>query len=85
MDALISALRENPLKEIAGIKINEFKDYSKGIENLPKSNVLSFIGDGIKVIVRPSGTEPKVKYYLTAKRPTEKESDEIVELLKKNI
>lgn len=85
MDALISALRENPLKEIAGIKINEFKDYSKGIEGLPKSNVLSFIGDGIKVIVRPSGTEPKVKYYLTAKRPTEKESDEIVELLKKNI
>ncbi len=85
MDALISALRENPLKEIAGIKINEFKDYSKGIEGLPKSNVLSFIGDGIKVIVRPSGTEPKVKYYLTAKRPTEKESDEVVELLKKNI
>lgn len=85
MDVLISALRENPLKEIAGIKINEFKDYSKGIEGLPKSNVLSFIGDGIKVIVRPSGTEPKVKYYLTAKRPTEKESDEVVELLKKNI
>ena len=85
MDALISALRENPLKEIAGIKINEFKDYSKGIEGLPKSNVLSFIGDGIKVIVRPSGTEPKVKYYLTAKRPTEKESDEVVELLKKRI
>lgn len=85
MDALISALRENPLKEIAGIKINEFKDYSKGIEGLPKSNVLSFIGDGIKVIVRPSGTEPKVKYYLTAKRPTEKESDEVVELLKKHI
>ena len=85
MDALISALRENPLKEIAGIKINGFKDYSKGIEGLPKSNVLSFIGDGIKVIVRPSGTEPKVKYYLTAKRPTEKESDEVVELLKKHI
>lgn len=85
MDALISALRENPLKEIAGIKINDFKDYSKGIEGLPKSNVLSFIGDGIKVIVRPSGTEPKVKYYLTAKRPTEKESDEVVELLKKHI
>ena len=85
MDALISGLREKPLTEIAGMKINEFKDYSRGIENLPKSNVLSFIGDGIKVIVRPSGTEPKVKYYLTAKRPTEKESDEIVELLKKNI
>ena len=85
MDALISGLRKKPLTEIAGIKINEFKDYSKGIEGLPKSNVLSFIGDGIKVIVRPSGTEPKVKYYLTAKRPTEKESDEVVELLKKHI
>ncbi len=78
MQDFISGLRKNPPEQICGVKITEVKDYSVGLNGLPKSNVLAFYGDGIKVIVRPSGTEPKIKFYLTAKRKTEQESDEIL-------
>ena len=47
-------------------KIESVIDYSEGIGNLPKSDVLQFnLEDGSKVFVRPSGTEPKVKMYLS--------------------
>jgi len=50
---------------ILGNKIAQIKDYSKGIEGLPKSNVLGFFfEDGNQVYLRPSGTEPKIKFYI---------------------
>lgn len=66
MDTAISELRKHPWKEICGEKVEE-KDYSLGINGLPKSNVLSFTGENIKVTVRPSGTEPKLKLYYQVK------------------
>ena len=75
MDEKITALRNSPWKEICGEKV-EFKDYSLGVNGLPKSNVLSFTGENIKVTVRPSGTEPKLKIYYQAK--TEREADELL-------
>ncbi len=52
-------------KEILGNKIAKIKDYSLGIEGLPKSNVLGFFfEDGNQVYLRPSGTEPKIKFYI---------------------
>ena len=51
---------------LGGEKIESVTDYSNGIGNLPKSDVLQFnLEDGSKVFVRPSGTEPKVKMYLS--------------------
>lgn len=50
---------------LLGNKILEIKDYSKGIEGLPKSNVLGFFFEGgNQLYLRPSGTEPKIKFYL---------------------
>ena len=50
---------------ILGNKLAQIKDYSKGIEGLPKSNVLGFFfEDGNQVYLRPSGTEPKIKFYI---------------------
>lgn len=50
---------------ILGNKIAHVKDYSLGIEGLPKSNVLGFFfEDGNQVYLRPSGTEPKIKFYI---------------------
>lgn len=50
---------------LLGNKILEIKDYAKGIEGLPKSNVLGFFFEGgNQLYLRPSGTEPKIKFYL---------------------
>lgn len=86
MNSIMDSLRSNPPMEIAGFKVLKFDDYetsiSKNIANntqseitLPKSNVLAFfLEDGAKAIVRPSGTEPKIKTYFTAKAPTHDEA-----------
>lgn len=67
MKERIKNLRENLPKEIAGVRVVKTIDYSSQTEfDLPKSNVLSFeMEDGGKIIVRPSGTEPLIKAYLT--------------------
>ena len=87
MDEIMTTLRNNPLTAIAGIPVVRFDDYkastSKDIASgavteltLQKSNVLAFfLEGGSKVIVRPSGTEPKIKTYLTAKQPTRAEAE----------
>lgn len=52
--------------ELVGRKIVSALDYSEVIDGLPKSNVLQFyLEDNCSVIVRPSGTEPKIKVYIT--------------------
>lgn len=89
MNEIMNTLRNNPPAEIAGIKVVKFDDYKTSISkditngtestiNLPKSNVLAFfLEGGSKVIVRPSGTEPKIKLYLTSKKPTHEEAEEL--------
>ena len=76
MAELMKNLRENPPAEISSVKVSQFKDYSdgsvtdcatgaKGAMELSGSNVLRFeMADGTSVIVRPSGTEPKIKVYI---------------------
>lgn len=78
ISSIMEDLRVNTPKQIGGIKVNIAKDFetSKSLDvtsgktteiNLPKSNVLGFyLEDGSSVIVRPSGTEPKIKIYFSA-------------------
>ena len=91
----MSFIRSNPPKEIGGVKVTTFKDFgeSKSINlinnttetiNLPKSNVLGFyLEDSSSVIVRPSGTEPKIKLYTTAVGSTLEKSEQHLEELTK--
>ena len=84
---MMADYRSNPPKQINGSDIVMIKDYQasickdvkKGTESvidLPKSNVLQFFTeDGSKVSVRPSGTEPKIKYYFGVKAPLAKVED----------
>ena len=67
MAGMMASLRENPPKDIAGIGITKVTDYLKPEETgLPKSNVLTYsLENGETVVVRPSGTEPKIKTYFT--------------------
>lgn len=76
--AMMTAFRENVPSNIGGAPVTAVLDYRSGIKNnlvpgtqenidLPRSNVLEFVlGNEGSVIVRPSGTEPKVKFYYTA-------------------
>ena len=82
MADLMESLRTNAPKEVAGYKVIDVKDYKAGIGNLPKSNVLEFnMEDGINVLVRPSGTEPKIKMYYLVKGSSEQAGAEIVAAL----
>ena len=64
---LMSGLRENPITEVAGLKVLEVIDYCAGIDGLPKADVVTYkLEEGSQIIIRPSGTEPKLKVYATA-------------------
>ena len=71
---IITYFRENDIKEFNNTKVVDLKDYQKGIDDLPKSNVLKyFLDDGSWIAVRPSGTEPKLKFYVAVKGQDESE------------
>lgn len=84
---MMQAYRDNPPKEIAGNKVKELLDYQLQTKknlltgetekiDLPKSNVLQFITeDGSKISARPSGTEPKIKFYFSVHTALENVSD----------
>ncbi len=83
---IISYFRENDITSIANKKVVDIKDYSKGIDNLPKSNVLKFfLDDESWVAIRPSGTEPKLKFYIALKGKDENECDEKLNNIKQSI
>ncbi|MFR5853897.1 MAG: hypothetical protein ACLUE8_05950 [Lachnospiraceae bacterium] len=76
MARVMASLRAEPLSSLAGSPVETVKDYAPGIEGLPKSDVLSYqTADGKKAIVRPSGTEPKVKVYLSARAASRAEAE----------
>ena len=65
---IITYFRENDIEELNNTKVVDLKDYQKGIDSLPKSNVLKyFLEDGSWIAIRPSGTEPKLKFYVAVK------------------
>ena len=88
MASIMESLREKPLEEIAGVKITKALDYKKTEETgLPAANVLIYtLEDGGTVIVRPSGTEPKIKTYFTTlgkdKAEAQAKKDQLAEGLK---
>ena len=83
---IITYFRENDIKEFNNTKVVDLKDYQKGIDDLPKSNVLKyFLEDGSWIAIRPSGTEPKLKFYIAVKGKEESECDEKVSGIKSSI
>lgn len=67
MADIMAALRAEAPAEIAGSKVEAVLDYATCVNGLPKANVIEFdLEGGDKAIVRPSGTEPKIKLYIFA-------------------
>lgn len=78
MNALMCGLRTAPLREITGLPVTQRIDYAAGVQGLPSANVLEYwLQGGAKLIVRPSGTEPKIKFYVSAREKTECEASRI--------
>ncbi|MDR3237945.1 MAG: phospho-sugar mutase, partial [Spirochaetia bacterium] len=83
---IMKTFRQNPPKDFAGIHVGETRDYlnlsvtsgdgkKKPIPDLPVSDVLQFLlADGSLVTMRPSGTEPKIKFYISVNEKAEKNS-----------
>ncbi len=83
MAGIMNSLRENPPADIAGRKVVEIRDYAKPEETgLPKANVLIYtLDNGSVVVVRPSGTEPKIKTYFTTLGATLEEAQKEKKIL----
>ena len=93
---MMQNMRNNPAKEIEGLKVISFGDYEKQeitdnegnitTTGLPKSNVLYFeLEKNAWVCVRPSGTEPKIKFYMGVCENTEDKADEKLEVLEEAV
>lgn len=83
---IISHFRNNDIENINNKKVVEVKDFAKGIDDLPKANVLKyFLEDESWIAVRPSGTEPKLKFYVAVKGNDEVTCDSKVSSIKKSI
>ena len=82
--AIMDKIRKAPFTEIAGYPVVRFRDFEKPEETgLAKSNVLFFTLENGWVCVRPSGTEPKIKYYMGVRCKTEADADAMLAEMKK--
>lgn len=91
MEAIMDSLRTNPPQVIAGLPVVSILDYEDGApmtkingnpnehQILPGANVISFdLGDGVRIIIRPSGTEPKIKAYVFSKANTRDQAEQLL-------
>ena len=79
IDKLMESLRSNAPKQIAGIAVIKSDDLERPKDGLPPTNGLRFyLDDGVRVIIRPSGTEPKVKCYLEVVVGSASQSDRAI-------
>ncbi len=95
--SMLENFRKNPLKEISNYRVEAMRDYNTGkifnyidgkeySTNLPKSNVLYYdLEDSAWCCVRPSGTEPKIKFYIGVKGNTEEDAEIKLQELKEEI
>ncbi|WP_431029119.1 hypothetical protein [Lysinibacillus sp. LZ02] len=93
MQAILNSYREQLPTEIAGVTVVRVEDYLTGVATrsdghtetilLPKENVLKFIlEDHSWVTIRPSGTEPKCKFYFGVVKPSKAQADKAINRLK---
>ena len=82
MNEIIDGMRAG-VDAIGPKKVLKALDYSLGLDGLPKSNVLKYmLEDNCSVVVRPSGTEPKLKFYISVSAPDKAAAAEMSDKIK---
>ena len=85
MAGIMKALRTEAPSEIAGAKVEAVVDYATCVNGLPKADVIEFdLEGGNKAIVRPSGTEPKIKLYIFAKGEDAAAADALIDAIEED-
>jgi phosphomannomutase len=86
IDAILSRFRDNTPTSIGRFAVTQFDDLEKPTDGLPPTNgVRIYLADDIRVIVRPSGTEPKIKCYIEVVSKERAESETIISELEKEL
>ncbi len=84
LDNAMRQLRNHPEPRVAGRTVVAIDDYSSGLGDLPPTNLLAWhLDDGSRVMIRPSGTEPKLKFYIHAN--THEQAEEIASVVRRLI
>ena len=83
---IMKSFRNDDIDSIAGVKVDRKLDYKEGIDGLPKADVLKFVlEDKSWIAIRPSGTEPKIKFYFGVCGDSNEASDNKIEALIRDI
>ncbi|MBT2503055.1 phospho-sugar mutase [Curtobacterium sp. ISL-83] len=83
---IMAALRSSPPESLGGLAVESVTDYTDGVEGFPPSDILRYDLSGeARVIVRPSGTEPKVKVYIDTVAKSPAEAQRLVDALAADI
>ncbi|WP_046212851.1 phospho-sugar mutase [Paenibacillus wulumuqiensis] len=86
IQSIMESWRTDSPSEINGVQVTEALDYSKGLNGLPKENVLKFmLADGSWFCLRPSGTEPKIKVYFAVRGDSQADSEARMNTLKQAV
>ncbi|MBQ2212965.1 MAG: hypothetical protein II414_00185, partial [Erysipelotrichaceae bacterium] len=83
---MMTYVRANPLTEVAGAKVTKVIDYINGYEDIPASNVLRYYLDNNSwFAIRPSGTEPKIKFYFYTDQDSSEKAKEVNKQIKEEV
>lgn len=86
VSSIMDAFRNRPLKSIGGVAVREIKDYTMGVDGFPSINMIKyFLDDGGWIALRPSGTEPKIKFYFGVAADSDQASRSRLEKMKQEI
>ena len=85
MSGIMTSFR-NGLTEIGGLQVTSTLDYINSLDGLPKSNVIKYLlENGSSVVVRPSGTEPKLKTYISVIAENAEEAENVERRIVENL
>ncbi|WP_018750011.1 phospho-sugar mutase [Paenibacillus sanguinis] len=86
INSLMEEFRSTPLQEVAGIRVANVLDYTLGLDGLPKGDVLKFLlTDGSWFCLRPSGTEPKIKFYFGVRGTSNEDAKARLEAMQREV